>query len=113
MLVNFLSMINAIFIYYTQTNKTLYGVSIIFNGNLNTGAFAMIFPHVSRVFGFKYAGDLYAVVVLSTGISTLIGSVILYFIYTTINSCIIVIIIGGALNFFGLFLCSFEDLFEV
>ena len=108
MLVNILSMINSGLIFLTKNNFITYGFSIVFNGNLNTGAFAMIFPHVSRVFGFKYAGDLYAVVVLSTGISTLIGSVILYIIYTDLSSCIVVLFIGAVLNFIGFVLCFFE-----
>ena len=109
MLVNILSMINSGLIFLTQNNFIAYGFSIVFNGNLNTGAFAMIFPHVSRVFGFKYAGDLYAVVVFSTGISTLIGSVILYIIYSSINSCIVVFFIGAVLNLIGFVLCFFEN----
>ena len=108
MLVNILSMINSGLIFLTKNNFITYGFSIVFNGNLNTGAFAMIFPHVSRVFGFKYAGDLYAVVVFSTGISTLIGSVILYIIYTDLSSCIVVFFIGAVLNFIGFVLCFCE-----
>ena len=109
MLVNILSMINSGLIIFTKKHFVAYGFSIVINGNLNTGAFAMIFPHISRVFGFKYAGDLYAVVVFSTGISTLIGSVILYIIYTSLNSCIIVFFIGAGLNLIGFVLCFFEN----
>ena len=109
MLVNILSMINSSLIIFTKKHFVAYGFSIVINGNLNTGTFAMIFPHISRVFGFKYAGDLYAVVVFSTGISTLIGSVILYIIYTSLNSCIIVFFIGAGLNIIGFVLCFFEN----
>ena len=115
MLVNIISMINSGLIIFTKKHFVAYAFSIVINGNLNTGAFAMIFPHVSRVFGFKYAGDLYAVVVFSTGISTLIGSVILYIIYTSLNSCIIVFFIGAGINIIGFVLCFFEndDIFKV
>ena len=115
MLVNIISMINSGLIIFTKKHFVAYAFSIVINGNLNTGAFAMIFPHVSRVFGFKYAGDLYAVVVFSTGISTLIGSVVLYIIYTSLNSCIIVFFIGAGLNIIGFVLCFFEndDIFKV
>ena len=109
MLVNILSMINSSLIIFTKKHFVAYGFSIVINENLNTGTFAMIFPHISRVFGFKYAGDLYAVVVFSTGISTLIGSVILYIIYTSLNSCIIVFFIGAGLNIIGFVLCFFEN----
>ncbi len=115
MLVNIVSMINSGLIIFTKKHFVAYAFSIVINGNLNTGAFAMIFPHVSRVFGFKYAGDLYAVVVFSTGISTLIGSVILYIIYTDLSSCIVMFFIGAVLNFIGFVLCFFEkeDVFIV
>ena len=38
----------------------------------------MIFPHVSEIFGFNYAGELYGFVVLSTGVSSMISSSIYY-----------------------------------
>jgi Na+/melibiose symporter-like transporter len=79
MLVNCLSMLNSFLIKFTWKNIITYAFSIIFNGNLNTGSFTMIYPHVSKVFGFKYAGEMYGIVVLSTGISSLIASLLLYF----------------------------------
>jgi formate/nitrite transporter FocA (FNT family) len=38
----------------------------------------MIFPHVSKIFGFNYAGELYGFVVLSSGVSSMISSSIYY-----------------------------------
>ena len=57
-----------------------YAVSIILNGCLNSGAFSMIFPHVSKIYGFNYAGELYGFTVLSTGISSMISSTVYYII---------------------------------
>ena len=78
--------------------------------NLNTGSFTMIYPHVSKVFGFKYAGEMYGVVVLSTGISSLIASLLLYFfgIRDDYNSCFNVFYIGSGLNLIGVILAFFE-----
>jgi MFS family permease len=57
-----------------------YAVSIILNGCLNSGAFSMIFPHVSKIYGFNYAGELYGFTVLSTGISSMMSSTVYYII---------------------------------
>lgn len=38
----------------------------------------MIFPNVSKIYGFNYAGELYGFVVLSTGVSSMISSSIYY-----------------------------------
>jgi predicted MFS family arabinose efflux permease len=110
MLVNCLSMLNSILIKVTSNNIYSYAFSIIFNGNLNTGTFTMIYPHVSKVFGFKYAGEMYGVVVLSTGISSLIASLLLnvFGIRKNYNSCFNVFYIGSGLNLIGILLAFFE-----
>ncbi len=110
MLVNCLSMLNSILIKVTSKNIISYAFSIIFNGNLNTGSFTMIYPHVSKVFGFKYAGEMYGIVVLSTGISSLIASLLLnvFGIRKNYNSCFKVFYIGSGLNLIGILLAFFE-----
>ena len=110
MLVNCLSMLNSILINVTSKNIISYAFSIIFNGNLNTGSFTMIYPHVSKVFGFKYAGEMYGVVVLSTGISSLIASLLLnvFGIRKNYNSCFNVFYIGSGLNLIGILLAFYE-----
>ena len=110
MLVNCLSMLNSILIKVTSKNIISYAFSIIFNGNLNTGSFTMIYPHVSRVFGFKYAGEMYGIVVLSTGISSLIASLLLHVfgIKEDYSSCFNVFYIGSGLNLIGILLAFFE-----
>ena len=40
----------------------------------------MIFPHVSKIYGFNYAGELYGFTVLSTGISSMMSSTVYYII---------------------------------
>ena len=110
MLVNCLSMLNSFLIKFTKEKKITYAFSIIFNGNLNTGSFIMIYPHVSKVFGFKYAGEMYGVVVLSTGISSLIASLLLnvFGIRKNYNSCFNVFYIGSGLNLIGILLAFYE-----
>ena len=110
MLVNCLSMLNSFLIKFTWKHTITYAFSIIFNGNLNTGSFTMIYPHVSRVFGFKYAGEMYGIVVLSTGISSLIASLLLHFfgIRTNYEPCFNVFYIGSGLNLIGVILAFFE-----
>ena len=110
MLVNCLSMLNSFLINVTSKNIISYAFSIIFNGNLNTGSFTMIYPHVSKVFGFKYAGEMYGVVVLSTGISSLIASLLLnvFGIRDDYSSCLYVFYIGSGLNLIGILLAFFE-----
>ena len=110
MLVNCLSMLNSILINVTSKNIISYAFSIIFNGSLNTGSFTMIYPHVSKVFGFKYAGEMYGVVVLSTGISSLIASLLLnvFGIRKNYNSCFNVFYIGSGLNLIGILLAFYE-----
>ena len=78
-IIDILSAINGITISFTvKAGVYFYAVSIILNGCLNSGAFSMIFPHVSKIFGFNYAGELYGFVVLSTGVSCMISSSIYY-----------------------------------
>ena len=109
MLVNILSMCNSALIGVTNRNIISFGFSVVFNGSLNSGAFSMIFPHVSKVFGFKYAGEMYGVVVLSTGISSLIASILLRVAFSTVELCIYVFYIGSFLNLVGFGLCFFEN----
>ena len=110
MLVNCLSMLNSFLIKFTSYNLITYAFSIIFNGSLFTGSFIMIYPHVSKVFGFKYAGEMYGIVVLSTGISSLIASLLLnvFGIRKNYNSCFNVFYIGSGLNLIGILLAFYE-----
>ena len=74
-IIDALSCINGILINFTvKWGVYYYAISIILNGCLNSWAFSMIFPYVSKIFGFLYAGELYGFVVLSTGISNMISS---------------------------------------
>ena len=109
MLVNILSMCNSALIGVTNRNIISFGFSVVFNGSLNSGAFSMIFPHVSKVFGFKYAGEMYGIVVLSTGISSLIASILLRVAFSSVELCIYVFYIGSFLNLVGFGLCFFEN----
>ena len=78
-IIDILSAINGISISFTvRAGVYFYAVSIILNGCLNSGAFSMIFPNVSKIYGFNYAGELYGFVVLSTGVSSMISSSIYY-----------------------------------
>jgi Na+/melibiose symporter-like transporter len=78
-LINIISAINGSLIFITvRLGVFFYGISIILNGALNSGAFSMIFPYVSKIFGFQYAGELYGIVVLSVGISSILSSSIYY-----------------------------------
>ena len=110
MLVNCLSMLNSFLIKFTSHTIITYAFSIIFNGSLFTGSFIMIYPHVSKVFGFKYAGEMYGIVVLSTGISSLIASLLLHFfgIRENYNSYFNVLYIGSGLNLIGILLAFYE-----
>ena len=70
-IIDILSYINGILINYTvKWGVYFYAVSIILNSCLNSGSLSLIFPHVSKIFGFEYAGELYGFVVLSTGINS-------------------------------------------
>ena len=78
-LLNIVSVINGSLIFVTvRLGDIFYGISIILNGCLNSGEFSMIFPYVSKIFGFQYAGELYGIVVLSVGISSILSSSIYY-----------------------------------
>ncbi len=110
MLVNCLSMLNSFLIKFTSYNIITYAFSIIFNGSLNIGAFIMIYPHVSKVFGFKYAGEMYGIVVLSTRIISSNASLLLNFFGMIVNysSYFIVFYIGSGLNLLGILLAFYE-----
>ena len=78
-LLNIISVLNGCLIYFTvRLGVIYYGITIILNGCLNSGEFSMIFPYVSKIFGFQYAGELYGIVVLSVGISSILSSSIYY-----------------------------------
>ena len=80
-IIDIISVINGCLISLTvRIGVIFYGFSIILNGCLNGGAFSMIFPYVSKIYGFNYAGELYGFVVLSTGISTMMSASIYYII---------------------------------
>ena len=64
MLVNCLTMLNSFLIKFTSYTLIIYAFSIILNEHLKIGAFIIIYPYVSRIFGFKYAGEMFGVVVL-------------------------------------------------
>ncbi len=75
----------------------------------------MIFPYVSQVYGFNYAGELYGFVVLSTGISSMISASVYYTISQLSEDKInkdkvyfIIFIIGGILNILAILLAIFE-----
>ena len=86
-LLNIISVINGSLIFVTvRLGVIFYGISIILNGCLNSGAFSMIFPYVSKIFGFQYAGELYGIVVLSVGISSILSSSIYYIISKVIKT---------------------------
>ena len=68
MLVNCLTMLNSFLMKFTSYNINSCVFSTILNEHLKIGAFIIIYPHVSRIFGFKYAGEMFGVVVLSTRI---------------------------------------------
>ena len=62
-ILNIISVFNGSLIFLTvRLGVIFYGISIILNGCLNSGAFSMIFPYVSKIFGFNYAGELYGIV---------------------------------------------------
>ena len=73
----------------------------------------MIFPYVSKIYGFNYAGELYGFVVLSTGISSMISASIYYIIsHFSDNSdgtYLIIFLIGCILNVLAIILALFES----
>ena len=80
-IIDIISALNGLLINLTvKWGVYYYAVSIILNGCLNSGAFSMIFPHVSKIYGFNYAGELYGFTVLSTGISSMMSSTVYYII---------------------------------
>ena len=92
-----------------------YGFSIILNGCLNGGAFSMIFPYVSKIYGFNYAGELYGFVVLSTGISTMMSASIYYMISSFSDdennndgAYLAIFLTGVVLNILAIILAFFE-----
>ena len=111
---NIISVLNGSLIFFTvRLGVFFYGFSIILNGCLNSGAFSMIFPYVSKIFGFKYAGELYGIVVLSVGISSIMSSSIYYLISKVIKtendlSYLYIFIVGIILNFVAIILTYYE-----
>ena len=114
-ILDIISAINGIFISTTvKWGVYFYAISIIVNGCLNSGSFSMIFPHVSKIYGFNYAGELYGFVVLSSGISTIISSGIYYSITHLSDkkndeAYFYVFIIGAAFNVIAAILCLLDN----
>ena len=77
-ILNMISVFNGSLIFIKVGLGIFYGISIILNWCLNGGAFSSIFPNVSKIFGFNYTGELYGIVVLSVGISSIMSSSIYY-----------------------------------
>ena len=116
-LIDGISIVNGLLISLTvRWGVFFYGISIILNGCLNGGAFSMIFPYVSKIYGFNYAGELYGFVVLSTGISSIISASIYYVIShfsseesNNDETYLIIFICGAILNLFAIILIFFES----
>ena len=114
-IIDIISCLNGILISFTvKWGVYYYAISIILNGCLNSGAFSMIFPHMSNIFGFNYVGELYGFVVLSTGINGIISSSVYYIIShfcankNDINYFII-FIVGAGFNFIAAILTFFDN----
>lgn len=116
-IIDLISIINGCLISFTvKHGAIIYGISIILNGCINGGAFSMIFPYVSQIYGFNYAGELYGFVVLSTGISSMISASIYYIISRLYDDEInkdktyfIIFIIGAILNILAIIIAFFEN----
>ena len=115
-IIDAISVINGCLISLTvKLGVVFYGISIILNGCLNGGAFSMIFPYVSKIYGFNFAGELYGFVVLSTGVSSMI-SASTYYIISHISdnksnndgTYLIIFLIGAILNILAIILAIFE-----
>ena len=115
-IIDIISILNGSFISLTvRLGAFCYGISIILNGCLNGGAFSMIFPYVSKIYGFNYAGELYGFVVLSTGISSM-SSATIYYIISKISedetnndgAYLAIFIIGIIFNILAIILAIFE-----
>ena len=115
-IIDSISVLNGVLISLTvRLGVIFYGISIIVNGCLNGGAFSMIFPYVSKIYGFNYAGELYGFVVLSTGISSMISASIYYIISQFSDNknnndltYLIIFLIGVVLNILAIILAFFE-----
>ena len=111
-LINILTMSNILSLLFTVKIKWLYAFNVVFNGNLNTGAFSFMFPRISKVFGFKFASEIYGIIVLSIGFSSLLGSITFYFIqkssFDYINPYYLVFFIGSFFNLISTLMCIFE-----
>jgi len=112
-LINILTMFNILSIIFTIKNKWLFAINVVFNGNLNTGAFSFMFPQISKIFGFKFASEIYGIIVLSIRFSSLIGSITFYFIqessFDYINPYYLVYFIGCGFNLISAIMCIFES----
>ena len=113
-ILNIISVINGSLIFVSvRLGVIFYAISIILNGCLNSGAFSMIFPYVSKIFGFKYAGELYGIVVLSVGISSILSSSIYYIISKVIQtendiSYLYIFVVGIFLNIISIIMIYYE-----
>ena len=113
-ILNIISVFNGSLIFITvRLGVIFYGISIILNGCLNSGAFSMIFPYVSKIFGFNYAGELYGIVVLSVGISSILSSSIYYIFSKVIKtendlSYLFIFIVGIIMNIISILMTFYE-----
>ena len=115
-IIDLISVINGCLISLTvRISVIFYGFSIILNGCLNGGAFSMIFPYVSKIYGFIYAGELYGFIVLSTGISTMMSASIYYAISNFSDdknnndgAYLAIFLTGVVLNILAIILAFFE-----
>ena len=113
-ILNIISVINGSLLFVTaRLGVIFYGISIILNGCLNSGAFSMIFPYVSKIFGFNYAGELYGIVVLSVGISSIMSSSIYYIISKVIKtendlSYLFIFVVGIVMNIISIVMTFYE-----
>lgn len=100
-------------IYFSKDIPYLFSVLVILNGGISSGMFSILFPHILTVFSHTYATEVYGIISIAFGSSSVISGVYAFVITqimtdVDMKSYIYAYIVGGVLSIVGFIFGLFE-----
>lgn len=108
-LMNLLGCIVSSCFYFSKSSLFAYNFVGVLNGIVFSGVYAMLFPHLMKVYSYRFAGKCYGIVIMATGFSNLSSVILGYFLSKSgPSNYLIAYLIGAGCSVIGLFACLFE-----
>ena len=95
--------------YFSVRNLVAYNALGAWNGMISCGVYALLFPHLIKVFSYVHASNCYGIVIIATGSSNLLSALITVILKENALVYLIVYIIGASLSGLSLIVSMFEN----